>query len=692
MGYGIRAEYTLKLIKNQKANNFIDAQYFATGFLLSNDVNEQSLISILKNWKEIDLITSNRIRFLFFIDNETSIGGYPQKPYFTEHGYKRYNEKLYKYARESGFEINVKAGYQKGSWEKDNDWYPEAKVQKLAERLGVVKHLPCLIWSIYSETDFIFVLPLKSIDAHEILTSIKAFSTSFYDLNNCILSQIDVIEDKIEKKISSLKVTIKDLEIFSKYSYEIEKSKKLTGIISSFSFTDKNTNQILKDLNKYIHEILKLDITQQNTIFETIILNFKDWIKYANWISDKMRISFNENLPVSNKFHKKYMHLINYYFTLPDEIQKIYPKSFNDKSSIIDDFFKINFSGNKKIQELPIEKINEVEKRRNALFRKLLHSNSKNNEILFRIQFLLSISFIFTDIITHQYFDDELTNYFNRIKKSITNLYNDTISTISVSVKFWILYKIDDMFAKTKLHIQDIVDLSEQRHSIIQEISNELKTINELTKDIKFSTLTSYLKIKLQSELPADKENQINGLPSIYKEIDNAVTKYLIPVKYVIPLIDEAKNEVDEIFNTEKQINAQYFINSQINLSSMKIDNQTNIGSNVINTDIIAGEEFVMEFFKNNPSLKFDAEDEALLKAIGACEIDAQEKASVSDAIKENADENTETKKKTKNRSKIVNFLVDYAVPVLKVLGQAAIGIVLTKYGLNMADVGLLSE
>lgn len=67
MGFATRTEYTIELLRNPRAYNYIGRHYYATGFILASSFHEAALRLLLERWQQIDAVTADCIRFLFLL-------------------------------------------------------------------------------------------------------------------------------------------------------------------------------------------------------------------------------------------------------------------------------------------------------------------------------------------------------------------------------------------------------------------------------------------------------------------------------------------------------------------------------------------------------------------------------------------------------------------------------------------------
>jgi hypothetical protein len=138
---------------------------------------------------------------------------------------------------------------------------------------------------------------------------------------------------------------------------------------------------------------------------------------------------------------------------------------------------------------------------------------------------------------------------------------------------------------------------------------------------------------------------------------------------------NEAK--VNEKINTTNNIVMEIHIANQI------VNGQVNMA------DVIAiGDKFAEEVLKRTGK-PLDEADTHLVKAVGAIADTEELKTEVTGAIETFNDSDVDVPKKAKAKNKITDFLLTYGVPTAKVLGRVALGIVLAKYGIKIAELGL---
>lgn len=260
MGYSIDAEYTIELLNEPKTYEYVAQRFFCTGFILATRVNEHALEAIMRSWREIDEITSDRLRFLFFIENETTLTGYPNTPYFTERGYRRYNQGFIGEAKNARFRLNVTPGAQRGGrydGGRSEDWHPDQKVRKLAQTLGVASKLPCLIWSPHGSGE-LFVQPLANLDPQEIIRYIIEFCNQFYDDNFEIIGRISRIESQVEQACRGLYLSLKDFEKIIDLGDEAASLRDLMASLENCPAPGQEVQAYLGDYHAKAKRALKL--------------------------------------------------------------------------------------------------------------------------------------------------------------------------------------------------------------------------------------------------------------------------------------------------------------------------------------------------------------------------------------------------------------------------------------------------
>jgi hypothetical protein len=257
MGYAVDAEYTIELISEPRAYEYIAQRYFCTGFLLASRLNESALQTILHGWQQIDEVTSNRIRFLFFIENETTLIGYPNYPRFTESGFKRGNPKLYHEANAAQFTIIVQPGRQVPTEARHNrqqaSWHPEQRVRRLAQELGVVSILPCLIWVRHDRQEM-YVKQITDLAPTDILAKIGRFCEKFYDENVLIISKISAIEGEMESVCGGLYFTAEQLPLIFDLRDEYSRIKRLVEKLSDAPAPGKDISYYLEEYSRIAKE------------------------------------------------------------------------------------------------------------------------------------------------------------------------------------------------------------------------------------------------------------------------------------------------------------------------------------------------------------------------------------------------------------------------------------------------------
>lgn len=238
MGFQVKAEYALKLLRAPRRFSHVSQRFLLTGFVLSSSHDEHALSAITGRWREIDAVTSNRIRFLFFLERETVLTGWPHRPSFTDYGYRKYNRHLIADLTEAGFSVSTTLGFQTPDFS-TSAWRPERKVRRVAQQLGIAGRMPCLVWMRDDKPSEMYVCALHDMAPSAIYELIKRTSDQFYDDNVAILNEIDEREAWIDRSCGSLKLTLHGLDNLSRAAQADVALVELLGWLTSLAPTDE---------------------------------------------------------------------------------------------------------------------------------------------------------------------------------------------------------------------------------------------------------------------------------------------------------------------------------------------------------------------------------------------------------------------------------------------------------------------
>lgn len=194
-------------------------------------------------------------------------------------------------------------------------------------------------------------------------------------------------------------------------------------------------------------------------------------------------------------------------------------------------------------------------------------------------------------------------------------------------------------------------------------------------KDILKLTENQYLINAIQLyEKHYGKDENISEISIRYKNLSESYNKGILSIneyrekkiglaialhKYISESLSE--NELSKV--TIMNLNIQHqTINGQVNMADV-----INMGGNASNVVL-------------------DKADTELMKVVNNVEFENKEQ--VINAIN-NYNSTQEPLEKTKSKNKITSFITENCMPALKMIGKTALAIILTKYGMKLADLGL---
>ncbi|HTE00853.1 MAG TPA: hypothetical protein VK668_16290 [Mucilaginibacter sp.] len=542
MGYQLKSEYTLELIKNPQAYNYIDNQFFLTGFILATGFDESALEALLNNWKEIDLITSGRIRFLFYIDNEKDLMGWPHRPYFSEAAYKKYNNTLLQTANRYNFNVSIKPGTQL-SEPNGKEWYPQENVLKLARSLGLSGDVPCLVWTTFNTNNILYYKKLKDKSPVQILSEIKEFCHIFYDENAAVLNEIDKLESAIEDKCGSLNLSISGFKAIRSQLEAVIAYRQVMLSLKEINW-QCNWKESLIQLQYNVNQIISLG--RENEYFSPNLLN-----RLNNWIDKSIFIDkiLNNLIPFgkipSNHICNSLIDSLSFYKQLPDDAIQISSKKLPEATTEIFKNFVLIFGGYSEMDsgQLLAPKLIKGRLGRLLEFCKTNFSGESIDLTLENIHLTTLCNILST--IEAIYVLDDLTDRQNTYRQNITALiksfFYENNMTNGMTIQFWLYYKYKQHLGDVEKYVQDVVEVTKNRAVNTQEVSELLDQVNRFSSHLKFNNIDKYSK-RLLPETDVLLDRRLNTEIPVTKlksndteeKLQDRIRDTLIPIAHVM--------------------------------------------------------------------------------------------------------------------------------------------------------------
>lgn len=552
MGYSTRAEYTIELIRDPKSYSHIGRQYFATGFILASSIDEWTLEAILQKWQEIDSVTSDRIRFLFFIDNETTLTGYPNMPIFTENGYKRHHSRLLEIARKQGFNLSVKTGTQVHNdpfGRTKYSWHPQDRVRKLAQQLGIAQLMPCLVWVRYDEPDYIYTFPLEKIVPDGIYAIIREFCDKFYDDNVSTLSKIGEIESNIEQHCGVLDASLKELGNVPSLLSQKRKLDKILQSTQNIIITDKTWLAQINEIVDLTETISSLAPISKFQVLFSFIKSITKWARACKAAHETLSGENRNRIPVPHLANAIARCLV---IDIPGDAARLIPQPDPDYTSDI--FLEllnlvppelISNDGPRQTEEnerrslkAKLDRLRNYVTKRIELQNEQIPLTTSNEDIVT----LVNISTILHELIETVPVPETLHTFSSKIDSILSRIFYNSTLALAITLRLWMYYQTNDINKYIEEQIRSIVGSIEYTKRLYDEsqlwyeqVQKPLTSIDTIEKILKWSTLSSYKKHRLASlsnDLLVTRNNiaSEDNVDAIRKEINNT----LIPIATAI--------------------------------------------------------------------------------------------------------------------------------------------------------------
>jgi len=550
MGYGTRAEYTIELIRNPKAYNHIGRYYFATGFILASAFNERALQVLLEKWQQIDAVTSNRIRFLFFIDNETTLGGYPRQPFFTEAGFKRHNSSLLEIASREGFKLSVKAGTQQNIEPLERNahsWYPQERVRKLAQQFGITGLLPCLVWSKHDNPEVIYAKRIEPLSADDIFALIRDFCDQFYDQNFGVLTEIDQLELQIENYCNHLDLSLQELErVTHLLNYHPELNELLRST-QNLPLAGLEWEQLISSVAEISEKALLLSSSElyveerRKKFVET-----KKWAKRCKKAQEFLASKESISVP---HLADALLGCFAIEAIIPVDAIRFSP-SLNPlfSSDIFADFLVITASGKVNISD-GINQIalkEQIERTRSFVSAKIGKANEKVSTLPItkeNIVTFVNIRKVLNDIVQSEVTTEAIgvKELFSKVDATLKSVFFNTTLALAITLRLWVYSELRDAFRQMEDEIRQMVGTVEAVKEFKDptkwrlEVQQPLQQIDKLSTSLNWNVLSSYKQFRLSDvRLAMVSPSPQPRTTEVIEELSQKINRQLIPIGQVM--------------------------------------------------------------------------------------------------------------------------------------------------------------
>lgn len=585
MGYVTRAEYTLEIIRQPNAYDHITQQFLCTGFLLGSSFDESVLEAILAKWHEIDAVTSNRVRFLFFIDNECQIRWGNR---FEDSKFKRHHVDFLRTARVNGFEISTQPGAQIAVGGRNQEpWYPYERVRHLAQQLGVSTLMPCLVWVRDDATTVLYVKRLATRKSDDIFSIIRSFCDRFYDRNSVALSNMDALERVLERQCGSLELTIKELDVLETLHHEYRRLMDCLKSIQEVGSLNQPVGEEIQKLSDQAVKILELHQLPVHPVFWKVLRKVKKWARQCEAV--KGFLQGDKHIPVGYAA-SAFVNCFDLIGQLPQYAARLSPPKEKALPLFMKEFLGLTSRG---LVESLVSSGNADLAARVQRYSDYLvvlkgsqpYSAIASNAPTFYAT-LVNMASVLRELATTPGADDAKVGELSReIDSRLLQLFDSETRATAISVHLWIYYQLVDARATLERKLRRIARNAEYTYdewaARREELGYQLAKISEGTKDLDWSAaLEDYETHQLpasalqaiSTKVPRTKHSR-----SVFDEMDRRISRRLTPVALVMQQL--AETAVVPFADYARQVQAKHSVQVMVSPGA-----QMGFANNIYNT------------------------------------------------------------------------------------------------------------
>ncbi len=552
MGFGAKAEYTLELLREPQRYNHITHQFMCTGFVLATGLDESALEFLLNDWQWIDSVTSDRVRFLFFVDNETDLHDYPKRPRFSVDAYQRYHQRLLQQASGLGFEVKVAAGkvvdYDRG--ELVRPWQPDEKVRRLSRELGVASLLPCIVWSFDRTPNTIFARSIEGLDGSQIAQCVSEFCKKFYQLNTPVLHEIESVEQELEDLCGSLEITVGDLSVASELSSDLNSISVVLRDLHNIEFAQDGRMSQIKNLHDAASQLAKVGAVAEDPPLAELTGRIRRWARTCLSMQSflgrqrylrftKVRIQWRKSLNVDE--------------VLPEIAARPSPPDFQCDRKVLNDL---------------VDRVSTLFPNHKAAISLLKWQGKlESAEDSKRPQYLASLAlgalFLVRDAVRvgHGNFLDFPEA--ERVERAVEQHFAATTHACSVSIQLWLYYQMDAVRKKLLEQIQRGVGFADKSEvavgHAVSRAQQLVDRISALSQSFRLPEMKEYGEFSVESIPRQFPRTSANKCPESNVEVvrnlcENAVG--LLPIQLAMQGVHPVPSVLEYVQEVESQLHA----------------------------------------------------------------------------------------------------------------------------------------
>ena len=461
-------------------------RFLCTGLILASNKDELALQAILDGWQEIDAYTADRIRFLFFVEGEQTIGGYRGRPSFTEVGFERHNEHLYASARNRGFRISPRPGFQSDYGK--SHWNPQEQVLKLARSLGISREMPCLVWIRDDSPSNLYYRSIRGLSPTEIVSMIRSFAEEFYDNNVTALTRIRETEYGAERLCGALDATAGEIEALFRAAQSLKQVRNFLKGFQDIPYSQRDRSALTSHLDRLMKTLPDLPIVSTVAHETELLRRSKNLVRTSRAIEDflagKRVIPVREVVSMFVKCHAV-VH------NLPATTARLMPLKLTVTELDVGEFHEVATAFLKQATADPGTSETKEGVRRLVEF---LEAERMPDQYEAHITTLATMYMCLKSVVAAN--DPRAVSLFNRVQAQLSNGFSDVLYAFVISVHLW-LYS-EYYFASLRLEsrlsrISMFVEYSaEELNKIRSVVIESLRGVDRIAKSVDWNALSKY--------------------------------------------------------------------------------------------------------------------------------------------------------------------------------------------------------